>query len=128
MCYNMRQATVNLMPCCIKHRHQGPFGTKVPRLHMCRSISLSKQCSSSEPSLINSVVRKSIQHILLQCTFSLPPKTSGGRERWHGERMGQGKVSSSDELLPKASSKSLKTILRSESLLLPLCLIFALEK
>ena len=42
--------------------------------------------------------------------------------------MGQGKVSSSDELLPKASSNSLKTILRSESLLLPQYLIFALEK
>ena len=39
----MYQTSVDLTPCCIKHTHQGPSGTKVPRLDMCRSIlSLSK--------------------------------------------------------------------------------------
>ena len=33
----MCQTSGNLAPCCIKHT-QGPFGTKVRRLDMCRSI------------------------------------------------------------------------------------------
>ena len=36
---HMCQTSVNLMPCCIKHT-QSPFGTKVPRLEVCRSIIL----------------------------------------------------------------------------------------
>ena len=39
----MCQTSIQLAPCCIKHTYQGPSGTKVARLDMCRSIiSLSK--------------------------------------------------------------------------------------
>ena len=39
----MCRTLVSLTPCCVKHTHQGPSDTNVPRLDMCRSIiSLSK--------------------------------------------------------------------------------------
>ena len=34
--------SVNLSPCCLKNTQQGPSGTKLPRLNMCRSIIKSK--------------------------------------------------------------------------------------
>ena len=41
--------SVNLSPCCIKNTQQGPSGTKLPRLNMCRSIIKSKHINFTHP-------------------------------------------------------------------------------